>query len=243
MPWQPTRKDKGKTLALVGGLHLLLGAALVWGLAADPLIRSDQGAPPLERALATLSLEPDPPPPVESAPAAEEKAGTPDLRARPAPIVVPPPRVLRVRNPVRAADEAAPESGSAPSAGAADTPGSGRGAGGTGDGAGGGGSGGEGAGSGNGLGSEARLLSGNLTRRDYGRIRSFGSPRGRAVLGIEIGTEGRVTGCQPLSGSGNAELDAELCRLLSRTRWEPARDLSGRPVVVALRYVASWDRL
>lgn len=119
----------------------------------------------------------------------------------------------------------------------------GSGAGGAGDGTGGGGSGGEGTGSGGGLASEARLLSGNLTRRDYGRIRDFGSPRGRAVLGLEISAEGRVTGCQPVAGSGSAELDLELCRLLSRTRWEPARDMMGRPVLVTLRYVATWDRL
>jgi protein TonB len=228
---------------LVGGLHLLLGAVLVHGLAGNPL-RGDELAPPrpLEVALATLTLEQVPVRPVEAAPAARKAAGAPDLKARPAPIVVPPPRVLPARNPIATADDE-PGVGAAPSAGAGNVAGPGRGAGGTGEGSGGGGSGGDGAGSGNGLASEARLLSGNLTRRDYSRIRSFGSPQGRAVLGIEVSAEGRVIGCQPLTGSGSVALDLELCRLLSRTRWEPARDLSGRPVLVALRYVATWERL
>jgi protein TonB len=243
MPWQPPPKDKGKAIAFVAGLHLLLGTALIHGLAAEPLRRSTAEALPVDVALASLTLEPDPPPPDDSAAAARDEAGSPDLKARPAPIVVPPPRVIPTRNPLPTADESAADTGSAPSAGAALAAGPGRGAGGAGDGGGGGGSGGDGAGSGSGLSSEARLLSGNLTRSDYRRIRGYGSPAGRAVLGIDVGPEGRVTGCQPVSGSGNPLLDTELCRLLSRTRWEPARDRSGRPVLVSLRYVATWNQM
>lgn len=224
----------------MAGLHLLLGAALVTGLAGQPLREAakdlaafDLPAPPV--------LTPDPPPPPdERAAAAREEAGETDLAARPAPVVLPPPATpLPTPNPLPTADDSAPVTGSAPSAGAG-TEGTGRGAGAGGQGSGGGGSGGSGAGSG--LSSEARLLSGNLTRGDYRRIRSFGSPGGRAVLAIEVGADGRLTRCQPISGSGNPTLDEELCRLLGRTRWEPARDRSGRPVAVSLRYVATWDR-
>ena len=70
----------------------------------------------------------------------------------------------------------------------------------------------------------------------------FGAPRGQAVLAIEVGADGRLTRCLPFASSGNAELDQELCRLLGRTRWEPARDRAGRPIPVALRYVATWNR-
>ncbi|WP_284274611.1 energy transducer TonB, partial [Sphingomonas astaxanthinifaciens] len=118
----------------------------------------------------------------------------------------------------------------------------GRGANGSGDGTGGGGNGGSGSGPGGGLGSNARLVSGNLSRGDYRRIRGYGAPRGQAVLALEVGADGRVSRCQPYSTSGTPALDGELCRLLSRTRWEPARDTAGRPVAVALRYVATWDR-
>lgn len=242
MPWQPPRRRRKKVLALVAGLHLALGALLLTGLA---------GQPPLERALelaafdlpASPTLTPDPPPPDEQAPAARERAGAADLSARPAAVVLPPPTPPAPSpNPLATSDERAPVTGSAPSAGAGAEAGPGAGAGGEGDGTGGGGSGGLGSGNGSGLSSEARLLSGNLTRGDYRRIRSFGSPGGQAVLAIEVGPAGRLSSCLPLSGSGNPSLDSELCRLLGRTRWEPARDGSGRPVAVSLRYVATWER-
>lgn len=241
MPWQPPRRNRRKALALVAGLHLVLGAGLLSGPMGSPpgnksfdLAAFDLPAPPV--------LTPDPPPRDDRTEAAREAAGETDLSARPAAVVLPrPARPVSTPNPLATADEFAPVTGAAPSAGAGTEAGAGRGAGGEGDGTGGGGSGGSGSGSG-GLSSEARLLSGNLTRGDYRRIRSFGSPGGRAVLGIEISPEGRLTRCLPLSGSGNVGLDMELCRLLGRTRWEPARDESGRPVPVSLSYVATWER-
>lgn len=241
MPWQPPRTDRTKSLALVLLLHAGLGAGLIWGLAGEPLRQASE-------ALTTFDVLPPPPPPPpepvrEEESAAEREAGEPDLLAKPAPVVVPPPPVrLPVPPPLPTADDSAPVTGTAPSAGAGQVDGSGRGANGTGDGTGGGGSGGSGAGAGGGLGSEARLLSGNLTRRDYRLIRGFGAPRGQAVLAIEVNAQGRLTRCLPFASSGNPALDGELCRLLSRTRWSPARDRDGRAVPVALRYVARWDR-
>jgi TonB family protein len=85
-------------------------------------------------------------------------------------------------------------------------------------------------------------VSGNLERRDYRLIRSFGSPRGGAVLALTVDPTGRVATCGAAQSSGAAELDAQLCALLGRTRWIPARDAAGRPVTAALRYVATWDR-
>lgn len=240
MPWQPQRRDSRKALVLVLLLHLALGAALLRGLAGPPL---EQGG----EALVAFDLprSPPPPPPPEPPPAPSSaqvrKAGAVDLDARPAPILQPPPIIpLPPSNTLPTADEAAPLTAAAQTAGAGRTAGPGSGAGGSGDGPGGGGSGGEG--SGNGLGSEARLLSGNLSRGDYRRIRGFGAPRGQAVLAIEVGTDGRLARCMALSSSGNPALDDLLCRLLARTRWEPARSRSGAPVAVSLRYVATWDR-
>lgn len=243
MPWQPPRNDRAKSLVLVAGLHVAMGAALLSGLAAEPLRK-------VTESLATFDVVPPvpppelDPPPSPDEPAAKQEAGAPDLKAKPAPVVLPPPAIkLPVPSPLPRADDSAPDTGSAPSAGAAAAPGPGRGAGGDGNGLGGGGSGGLGSGNGGGaIGSEARLLSGNLTRRDYRRIRGFGSPRGQATLAIEVSADGRLTRCLPLSGSGNPSLDSELCQLLGRTRWAPARDRSGRPIPVALRYVATWDR-
>lgn len=243
MPWQPTRRDRGKAITLVAGIHVALGAVLLLGGTVQPLREVGESLQSFDLPLDPPPPEPEPPPPDESEAAAEEEEGATDLAAKAAPVVVPPPAVkLPAPSPLRTADDTAPDTGAAPSAGAGREDGTGRGAGGEGDGTGGGGTGGTGTGSGGGLGSEARLISGNLTRRDYRRIRGFGSSQGRAILAIEVDSSGRLTRCLPASSSGNPALDGELCRLLQRTRWEPARDRSGRPVPVALRYVATWER-
>lgn len=238
MPWQPQGRDRKKALGLVLVLHLGLGAALLNGLAGEPLRRA-------QVALTTFDVpppqppEPDPPPKQQAAAEAREK-GASDLAARPAPMVQPPPEVrLPVPPTLATADETAPVTAIAPSAGAGRTAGSGAGSGDSGEGSGGGGDGGSGTGS---IASNARLLSGNLSRGDYRRIRGFGAPRGQAVLAIEVSAAGQLTRCLPFASSGNLALDSELCRLLARTRWEPARDSGGNPVPVALRYVATWSR-
>ncbi|GAA4024065.1 hypothetical protein GCM10022280_26110 [Sphingomonas swuensis] len=241
MPWQRSRNDRLKSAVLVVGVHAAIGLALLSGLAGEPLRRATD-------ALVTIDVAPPPPPPEPPLPqqpaeAAREAAGSPDLEARPAPVVLPPPPVrLPLPTPLPTAEDRAPDTAAAPSAGAAPVDGPGRGADGSGDGTGGGGSGGAGAGGGGVIASGARLLSGNLTRRDYRRIRSFGSPRGEAVLALTVSAEGSLLQCLPLTGSGNPSLDAELCRLLARTRWDPARDGQGRAVPAALRYVATWNR-
>lgn len=237
MPYVRSKADRSKAVVMV----VLVHAALALAVLAGP------GQPMTQRIaerLRTFDVTPDVPqrndPPPSRTPAAPQDAGAPALEAKPSPIVTPPPPVpVPSPNNMAVAEKAAPSEGTDRSAGAADQPGVGQGAGGTGRGFGGGGSGGEGAG---GLGADARLLSGNLTRRDYRHIRGFGSPAGRAVLAIEVGPDGRLTACAPLVGSGSQALDEELCRLLSRTRWSPALDRSGRPVSVTLRYVATWDR-
>ena len=241
MPYVRSKADRGKAAALVVAFHAALGLALVTGLAGETVRRASDSLPTFD----VLSEPPEEKPPVatDSAAAPEDEAAAPNLRAAPAPIVASPPCVpLPSPSPLPVSEQNAPAQGSDPQPGAAAEAGPGTGAGGSGEGFGGGGTGGTGSGSGAGLGSEARLLSGNLTRRDYRRIRSFGSPRGQAVLGITVGRDGRLTGCMPIASSGNPDLDRELCTLLGRTRWAPALDRAGEPVSVALRYVATWDR-
>lgn len=241
MPWQPQQQDRKKTLTLVLVLHAGLGLALWHGLAGEPLRRASESLTTYNVALPEPPLTP-PDPSRDRAAAKEREAGATDLEAQAAAIVRPAPQVrLPVPPNLRTADEASPVAGLASSAGAGREAGQGRGAGSGGDGTGGSGSGGSGTGAG-GPDSQAHLISGNLSRGDYRRIRSFGAPRGQAVLAIEVGPEGRLTRCLPLSSSGNPELDFELCRLLARTQWEPARNRDGEPVAVALRYVANWDR-
>jgi outer membrane biosynthesis protein TonB len=215
-------------------LHLALGAALLHGLAGEPLRRTGEALATFDVRLPQLA-----PPPPREASAERRQAGATDLSAQSS-TVVPVPKVkLPVTPRLATSTTSATDRGDDAGAGAGLVPGAGTGAGTGGDGSGGGGTGGGGLGE---PASEARLVSGNLSRGDYRRIRDFGAPRGEAVLGIEVGTNGRLTRCFPVASSGDPGLDFELCRLLSRTRWEPARNRFGDPVAVALRYVATWDR-
>nr|WP_294170211.1 hypothetical protein [uncultured Sphingomonas sp.] len=249
MPYQRHKADRKKAMVMVAALHAALGAALVLGLAGAPV---QQVADPLRNSklIEPLNLEPPPPPPPppprESAPAPRDEAAPPNLRARPAPIVAPAPlRPLPVRSPVRTSERRAPVEGADRSAGAAAVAGPGTGAGGSGDGFGGGGLGGEGGGggTGTGTGSAPRLLGGNSARVSQRLLQQFADNRGEALLALTIGAHGRVTACAPIRGSGNADLDVELCRLmLSRSRWVPALDGSGRPISAQLQYTATWNR-
>ncbi len=239
MPYAGSRADRGKALALVLALHAGLGLALIAGLSVTTVREVSDAMASFDVQLPVTPPPPDPPP-SRSAPAAERDAGAAGLRAKPAPVIVAPPAVpLVLPSPLPVAEKAGVEEGRDPRPGAA-AGGTGPGAGGDGDGV--GGAGGGGAGAGSGIGSEAQLLSGNLTRRDYRRIRRFGSPRGQAVLGITVSEQGQLIDCLTITGSGNPDLDRELCAMLRRTRWSPALDRDGLPVSVSLRYVATWDR-
>jgi protein TonB len=237
----PAERKRALLLAVI--VHLALAIVMVAGLTVGKL-------PPAAKRLISFNvtkLEPEqpPPPPMNAAAAARDEPAPAAARAAPAPIMAPVPRVMiPTPSQVRVADELAALEGDAASVGAS-TSGTGSGRGGVGDGRGGGGNGGNGGGAGNGNGGlavPARLLSGNLNRRDYGIIRSFGSPRGEAVLDLLVGIEGRVQGCSPAQSSGDPALDSRLCVLLLRTAWAPALSPDGRPVPARLRYVANWNR-
>lgn len=242
-----TPAERNRAFALAVVVHLSLGLILLSGLAvtsirspARKLLSFDvTPVSPVELA----PLPPTPRPQVAAASARPAAAASPAARAMPTPVMAPPPRVpLRQVSRVAVADPLAALAGNDPSAGAAAN-GAGSGAGGVG--AGGNGSGGNGFGSGGGggeMGSPARLLSGNLNRRDYRSIRSMSSPRGAAVLEIVVGAEGRLRDCRPILSSGDPALDSRLCVLLGRTAWAPARNPAGQPVVAKLRYVANWNQ-
>ncbi len=244
MPYLRDRTDRGKAAALVVALHAALGAALLWGLAGGSAKRAVDALKSFD------VLEPPPPareePPLQPAPAAaRDEPAPPDLKARPAPAVVPPPAIpLPIPSPVPTADESAPVTGADPSAGAAAMRGPGTGAGGTGSGFGGGGSGGSGSGGdGGGLGSEARLLRGMQSRLDGRLLATLAGNRGELPMALTVGPAGRVIRCTPLGTTGNPVLDGELCRRMAeRSRWIPARDRTGRPVPVSVRYTATWSR-
>ncbi|MEA3050626.1 MAG: periplasmic protein TonB [Sphingomonadales bacterium] len=65
---------------------------------------------------------------------------------------------------------------------------------------------------------------------DYPASAQRNGESGTTGFRLEVGSNGRVTGCQVTSSSGSAALDAATCRLLtSRARFTPAHDSSGQP--------------
>ncbi len=243
MPYVADKQNRAKAAALVVVLHVALGFALVLGLAGDRVRHVVEGLATFDVREAPPPAE-LPPPPRAQPEAAQDEAGTPDLRATPAPVVAPDPALrLPVPSPVPTSDERTPIAGADASAGAAAVPGAGRGAGGAGSGLGGGGTGAAGTGQGGGLGSPARLVGGNRARLPSSFLRALGIPRGQASLLLTIAPTGQVLDCRVTAGSGSAELDGELCRImLNQSRWEPARDRSGRPVTVQVGYTSTWNR-
>lgn len=239
MAYRADPRDRAKAVAIVLVLHAALGAGLVLGLAGDRVRQVAESLKSFD------VLEPPPPPRPEQPPpskseSAKDEAAPPDLRAKPAPVVAPPPvRPLPIPSPVRTSDERAPVEGADRSAGAAAIAGPGSGAGGTGSGFGGGGA---GTGSG-GLGREARYIPGSArSRLPRSVIMTAPSPTGRLPLKLSITPSGRVGSCEPLATSGSSLLDSELCRSVTmHSRWTPATDRNGRPVTVELVFNATWS--
>lgn len=129
------------------------------------------------------------------------------------------------------------------SSGAAPVEGTGTGAGGRGSGfgSGSGGDGNGGGGNGGGGGSDAVQIGGRITGRDYppGPLRA--QIEGRVTIHYVITLRGRVADCRIVRSSGNVELDATTCRLVTqRFRFRPARDASGRKVADELTEDHTW---
>lgn len=226
-----------KAVAGVALIHAVLLYGLLYGLSPDFRVAVSDG-------LKTFDVPPSvPPSPVaeevaaDRAPDPEGAAAPPNLKARPTEIVTPKPKiVLPPKPPVAAAPMAG--RGNAPSAGAAPVPGPGTGRGGVGTGLG-AGRGGYGTGGGRGYASRARLISGDITRRDFPRRKRW--PQSQMVVMIDIGSDGRVAGCRVQRSSGDAEVDGITCDvIIRRFRYDPARDRRGKPTTDAMRWTQTW---
>lgn len=227
--------DKAKAVAAVLVVHAGLAMVILSGLDVQSVVRT------VERLKTFDIVEPPPPPPTPPPPQprpdkAREAEGAAGKKAEPTPVVAPPPKILvPAKPPVVAAP--VPGTGSAPTAGAA-LAGSGTGAGGSGTGRGGGGTGDAGRG---GLG--PKLLSGGPVRSDYRRLGARIAGPTRAIVRLDIGTDGRVTACKLTASTGYADVDSRICPLLQpRMRWSPARDRAGRPIPSWLNFVMTLNR-
>jgi len=64
---------------------------------------------------------------------------------------------------------------------------------------------------------------------NYPEAAAEANASGTAVAQLSIGTDGRVTGCSLVKGTGFSVLDSYVCSTLRRARFTPARDSSGNP--------------
>ena len=239
---QDRRRERiGSTIAVVA-LHAALGYLLLAGFGVAVPAASNHPAIKLFE----VPPAPPPPPPDEKSvpapakPAAREGAAAPaSLKARPSPVVAPPPQI-RLDPPPTLTAATTPGQGAQAAAGASEREGEGPGRAGAGAGSGSGRSG-RGSGGGGGVATRARLLAGRITDSDYPKAASRARATGTVIVHLSVGPDGRVAGCRLARSSGNSDLDEATCRLArERFRYEPARDGQGRAVADTVGWKQTW---
>ncbi|MFL6733249.1 MAG: energy transducer TonB [Sphingomicrobium sp.] len=202
-------------IIVVALIHILLGYALVSGLAMSV------GKKVVED-LKTFDVEEEPPPPEEEPPPPEQQSETP-----PPPQVAAPPPLVRTpvqESPVQATPNPppfvpTPVARPAPPAPPAPPPPVKR--------------------------SEPKSAVGSLQGlfrdTDYPEAALEREEQGSVSATLQIGTTGRVTGCSITSSSGSRTLDSATCRILtSRARFTPAQDSSGNPTTGSAPARITW---
>jgi protein TonB len=231
-----------KSLCGVALVHALLGAALIFGLQADATRSSSD---PL-KLINVIAEKPPPPvleqPPVELVrPAPQSAPSPPALKAEASPLLVPPAQVRLELKPLLVV---APVPGidASPSTGAEEIAGPGAGAGGHGSGIGSGGSGLASAAAAGGSATRTRRIEGQFTSRDYPREPFRAGIEGTTVARLTVGSNGRVGECIIRASSGNEALDQATCGIiLSRFRFEPARDVRGEAISDLIEWEQHWS--
>ncbi len=228
---------------LVVMLHVAAVAALVRAFAPD---LPDRIAQEVVAAFSITVATPPPPPPSPPSPTPEPKPvpkpAEPEGAAAPAGKKATPREVAAPKPKIPLAPSPAPKvagTGSAVSAGAASA-GEGTGAGGTGDGTGSGNAG-TGAGGG-GAAAKAVKIAGDInSARDYPRETRDLRIDDYVIVALNVGADGRVTGCRVTRASRDAQADAITCRLATeRFRFRPATDAQGRAVASVYGWRQRW---
>ena len=236
-----TPRTRFGTIVLVVLVHVGLGLALLHLSGRIDLVEQVQKRQSFDITLPPPPPPPPPPPKPQPKPRpkpqpkqAPARAAPPARLSKATPVVKPIPEVIV---PAKPPIVAAPVAGvGAQSTQGASTAGTGSGAGGAGNGTGSGGSG--SGGGGGGIGTRPTLASPALDARDFppGLIDQW--PRGaRVLVAVRVQLDGRGTDCKINRSSGDPGIDAETCRLvMTRLRFRPATDTSGRPMVAWYGY-------
>ena len=77
--------------------------------------------------------------------------------------------------------------------------------------------------------------------KDYPADALAAREQGLVGFTLEVGPDGRVSGCTVTRSSGSTALDSTTCGVISsRARFTPARDAGGAPVADEIRGRISW---
>jgi protein TonB len=84
-------------------------------------------------------------------------------------------------------------------------------------------------------------LQGLFRPDDYPEAAAEANITGSTTVSLQIGTNGRITGCSVISSSGNRSLDEASCRVIqSRARFTPAKDSNGNPTTDTKTQTITW---
>jgi len=87
----------------------------------------------------------------------------------------------------------------------------------------------------------AQHRSGTISHYDYPTSALRARAEGLTAVRLQIGPDGRVTGCAVERTSGSSALDSTTCSLAQRRfRFTPAADAKGRPAAGTGRYDMNW---
>ena len=225
------RRTKAGVALLVIVLQVLLIAGLIRAFTPDFAAKVTQTV--LNTFSVTVTTPPMPPP-SPKAPEPAGRSGEEGKKAVPREVTAP-----QVRQPITKLPAPRASSTGAANASGAGSTGTGTGGGGPGNGT---GSGNGGGGQGGGAVTKAVKTAGDInSARDYPiatrdlRIGDY------VIIAVTVGLDGRPTGCRVARPSKDAQANAITCQLaLTRFRFKPATDASGKPVVSAYGWKQSW---
>ncbi|NTS65301.1 energy transducer TonB [Sphingomonas sp. HHU CXW] len=81
-----------------------------------------------------------------------------------------------------------------------------------------------------------------ITTDDYPAAALRAEDEGSVAISVQIGSDGRVTGCTVTASSGSSTLDSAACRLYQRrARFEPARDDAGAAIATSYTDRVRWQ--
>ena len=81
-----------------------------------------------------------------------------------------------------------------------------------------------------------------ITTDDYPAAALRAEDEGSVAISVQVGSDGRVTGCTVTASSGSNTLDSAACRLYQRrARFEPARDDAGAAIATSYTDRVRWQ--